>query len=167
MNEKTETDCMLEELLELPPAPMTLQEFLASPARSSWIVGGPVHAYVRKSRRWHKLQTVSCFDIANVRVEDGMQGQGVFTSWHGEVETIARAGGFEALFVESVLNPVVGRLCEKWGYELIERSEPACYMKVFGQLQPPQQTPPTQTDTDLCREDSSCGDWLYHKHKGE
>ena len=80
-----------------------VKDFLDSSLRNTWIEYDGMKVFVRKARHMtpdHKL--VYCFDIANVTVY--MRGVGTFSHWLKEVIELARERGFEAVFVESVIN---------------------------------------------------------------
>jgi GNAT superfamily N-acetyltransferase len=98
---------------------MTLQQFLESDLRNSWISEGYIDVYVRKSRRIIDGQLTPCFDVASVTVQEDQQGKGLFTQFMQriilEIDTM--------IYVESILNPAVERVCESLGFTIVKNFE--------------------------------------------
>ena len=99
-------------------AKMTLQEFLESPLRNSYIYEEHIEVYVRKSKRFIEGETRDFLDIANVTVEEKYRNQGVFTEFLKRASKTGRN-----IFVESILNPALEHICEKQGFTKVSWSE--------------------------------------------
>lgn len=98
---------------------MSLQEFLESSLRNAWIVDGFIDVYVRKSKRIIDGKMVDCFDVASVSVQEDQQGKGLFTDFMRMV--IERMDC--CIYVESILNPAVERICESLGFTVVRNFE--------------------------------------------
>jgi hypothetical protein len=84
-----------------------IRSFLSSKKINEWISFGEMEVYVRKSKRYFpsiKDGFISCFDVANVNVIDGEQGKGKFTSFFDVVIELAQVQGYDAIYIESVIN---------------------------------------------------------------
>jgi GNAT superfamily N-acetyltransferase len=91
-----------------------IQAFLSSGKRNEWISGDKMSVYVRNARHALGGALVHCFDIANIKVDEGWQNTGIFTQWLDYVESSVK--GVDAIYVESILNPILVPFLEKRGY---------------------------------------------------
>lgn len=102
--------------------------FMLSPLKNTWWIYEDFKAYVRKSFRcFNGVSYLNVFDVASVEVTEELRGNGIFTHWLYTMEAEAKKAGFNALHVESLLNPQLAKFLEKRGYILVEPSMPPCY----------------------------------------
>jgi GNAT superfamily N-acetyltransferase len=81
-----------------------LDEFIERPQRNAWLYADHIHVYVRKARRLAPDKSmVATLDVANVEVEDGYRGEGIFTAFLRVASRTAHSHGM-VIFVENVLN---------------------------------------------------------------
>ena len=106
---------------------MTLQEFLDSPLRNTWLYGDGIEIYVRKGI--HAAHPGASLDIANVGVQEALQRRGIFSRWLAEAETLAR-GRFQYVYIENVLNEFLPAFLVKQGYT-VHRGIPDSYVKIL------------------------------------
>lgn len=104
-----------------------LQNFLWSKRSNAWISYEHLNVYVRKAHHFWDGSRKSTLDVANINVPHPYKGRGLFTAWLTQAEIIAREEGFEAVYVESLLNPRLADFLYRRGYTLIEPSSPPCY----------------------------------------
>ena len=106
--------------------------FMLSTIKNTWWLYEDFKAYVRKSfRRFNGVSYLNVFDVASVEVTEGLRGNGIFTHWLTTIEDAAKKAGFDAIYVESLLNPKLAQFLEKRGYTLVEPSMPPCYFLPF------------------------------------
>lgn len=95
-----------------------LLKFLESKLSNVWIYHPDISIYVRKG--FHTLPPFravrNTLDVANISVLEARQKQGIFTEWLGVAEAMAAEHGFDAVYVESVLNPHLASFLTKRGY---------------------------------------------------
>ena len=85
-----------------------IKEFLDGPMRNNWLYADDLEVYVRKSKRLHPAPTLTkgicgCFDIANIKVY--IPGEKTFSKLIEDLKPILIERGFDAIYIESVLNP--------------------------------------------------------------
>lgn len=103
-----------------------LQKFIEGPERAKWLYFKDIAVFVRKSTRIREKGTyLQCFDVANVNVPINHQKQGVFTRFLETAEEMAENGGFDGIFVESVINRGLWSFLDRKGYEIFQKGE--CY----------------------------------------
>lgn len=95
-----------------------LIKFMESHLRNQWIEHPNIRIYVRKAVRHlpgipHVLNVL---DIANVSVIEEMQRKGTFKDWLTEAEEVAVQYEMGAIYIESVLNPILLEFLGKRGY---------------------------------------------------
>lgn len=95
---------------------MTLEEFLASPVRNTWIEEPGINVYVRRS--------IERFDVANIIIAPELRRQGVFKVWLAKVERLAPA---KCVLIENVHNEVLMPFLERMGY--VPHHWPHCWVK--------------------------------------
>jgi hypothetical protein len=102
-----------------------IRAFNSSAARNTWIVHKNIKVYVRKGQR--RLPNTTgfqlTFDVANIEVM-AEKGKGVFTEWLGIAEHQARLLGYDAVFVESILEERLIPFLERRGYKHMPGSIP-------------------------------------------
>jgi N-acetylglutamate synthase and related acetyltransferases len=104
------------------------KEFIASARNNAWLYYDDIEIYVRKSHRCFKRDIIArTFDVANIKVNEQMQGQGIFTHWLTVIEDAARKAGFECVYVESLLNPRLADFLARRGYTQKGGIEPPSY----------------------------------------
>lgn len=75
---------------------------------------------------------VRALDLADIAVDDEHQGQGVFAAALRAVEEAAVVLGAKAVYIESVVNPIVAQAVERRGYTQTADSHPS--MPNYGRL---------------------------------
>lgn len=105
-----------------------LQTFIESSTRNTWLHLPTISVYVRKSKRIHEGRLFACLDIANISVEPDRQQQGVFGNWFKQAELLAQQH-FEAIYVESVINPVMEEFCLRHGFNRCDDNLSRNYIK--------------------------------------
>jgi hypothetical protein len=96
---------------------MNLDEFLRSNLRNSYIRENHMEVYVRKSTRLIKGEWIQFIDVANVTVEWDFRSKGIFT---GFLKSLIFDYEFN-IYVESILNPIVERICLNLGFSRVDR----------------------------------------------
>jgi hypothetical protein len=91
---------------------MNLDEFLRSNLRNSYIEEENIEVYVRKSKRRINGELMDFIDVANVHVDEKFRNRGVFTSF---LKRLISENSFN-IYVESILNSTVERICLKLGF---------------------------------------------------
>ena len=111
----------------------TLEQFLNSPTRNAWIVfkssdGHKLESYVRKGRRYINGKSYDLvLDRANTNLTgakalrqlgDGayMARTGAYREFDQHMLELAKQYGFDAIFVEQVLNPCLPDVLVRYGY---------------------------------------------------
>ncbi|MBH2008940.1 MAG: hypothetical protein I8H71_04475 [Xanthomonadaceae bacterium] len=103
--------------------------FLQNDNRSKWITIGALSVYIRKSLRYYDGKVYKCLDIANVEVEAHNRQQGHFRAWFAEAEAEAKSFGLDAIFIESVMSPVMADFCLRHGFTVRDDGLAPSYIK--------------------------------------
>lgn len=83
-----------------------------------------VRIYVRKSRRFHEGNEVRCIDIASIAIlNDKNRGRGLFTMF---LDRLLKEYPTQSFYVESIVNPVIMIVTEKFGFVTTPLSHPMC-----------------------------------------
>lgn len=93
-----------------------LQAFLNSSLRNTWIKYPNFEVYVRKGYHLLEGKQAITFDVANIHVHEEARGKGIFSTWLDMVETMAHEEGFDAVYVENLLNPLLANFLVRAGY---------------------------------------------------
>ena len=95
-----------------------LQTFCLGRTPNSWITMGDLRVYMRKGvHTLPPLRAVrNTFDIASVEVTSDKRGNGIFTEFLKVAEDLARENGFDAVYVENLLNPRLASFLARRGY---------------------------------------------------
>ena len=103
---------------------------------NQWLHSADMNVYVR--RGYHTLPPLrairNAFDVANVEVIELRRGRGIFTEWLAVAERLASEYGFDAVFVESVLNPRLGEFLIRQGYTKMGPDQCPNYFKYCDHL---------------------------------
>lgn len=105
---------------------MNLTEFIASDCRNMWIEDDNIKVYVRKSTRFIEGEMKPFLDIASVLVDE--QGKGTFTKFMTDAMCTDKN-----LYVESIMNPIVLRICDKLGFTTVIKPDeitPSAYLLI-------------------------------------
>jgi hypothetical protein len=100
-----------------------LEIFLNSNTKVTWLCGDTISVYVRKSLRFIDKSATGqdsfqqCLDISNIQVDEEHQGKGIFKSFMNEI-TVKYS--HMNIYVESILNPIVEKVCLSLGFEHID-----------------------------------------------
>lgn len=108
-----------------------IRAFNRSAMRNSWIQHSDIRVYIRKGQR--RLPTTTGFqvtlDVANIQTK--WHGKGIFTTWLTAAEEEAKKLGFDAVFVESILEERLIPFLERRGYKDMPGSiPPSMYLMV-------------------------------------
>lgn len=104
-----------------------LFKFMESNLRNAWIEYPDMKVYVRKGVHLFADKRHDTFDIANVEVMETSRGNGRFTAWLDMAETMAEEEGFEAIYVENLLNRMLAGFLERRGYTKTGDVQLPCY----------------------------------------
>lgn len=99
-----------------------LEQFMQSKKTIDWICGDTISVYMRKSKRFitddlKENSFQSCLDIANIQVDEEHQGKGIFKSF---IVHVSEKYCDTNLYVESILNPIVEKVCLSLGFDYID-----------------------------------------------
>ena len=107
---------------------VSLEKFIQSKERNTWISNRIFKLYVRNANRYLPDGAVyKSLDIASIDVEK--KGQGVFTSILNIAESLCKIHHVDIIYVESILNPRLIPFLEKRGYVYIETNN-SMYKKI-------------------------------------
>ena len=85
-------------------------------------------AYVRVTKRYIEGEMVKTLEIANVSVDEDLQGRGIFKKFLQIIETLAKK--YERMvYIESVLNDILINKLPSYGYTQLENSNPPSFIK--------------------------------------
>jgi len=103
-----------------------LREFCQG-GRNQWITGPNFDVYVRAG--YHSLNGVVChtLDVANIQVRREDRGQGIGMSILAAAELV---NPWDAVYVESVLNPRLKLRLERDGWIMVRESIPPCFYRM-------------------------------------
>lgn len=103
-----------------------LELFLSSNSNRSWIwddQDSPILSiYVRKAHHLVGGKMYKFLDLASISILEEKQGQGIFT---GFLEKIIKKYPTTNIYVESILNPRVRQICQKFGFQDVGESNMA------------------------------------------
>lgn len=110
-----------------------INSFNLSAARNKWLVHKDIKVYVRKGQR--RLPGTTgfqvTFDVANIEVHPNLRSKGKFTEWLSILEVEAKKNGYDAVFVESILEERLIPFLERRGYQHMPGSiPPSMYLMV-------------------------------------
>lgn len=95
-------------------------EFINSPLRNQWLQFQHIDVYVRKAHRLiEDRQRIDTLDIANIVVEEGHQGKGIFTAFLKDAEDIASEVN-RKVYIESILEPRLITFLNNRGYRYLK-----------------------------------------------
>lgn len=92
-----------------------IDKFLSSNLRNTYVNDKNISIYVRKSKRFIDGNYYDFFDIANISIEEEYQNKHVFTDF---IEKFISKYPFN-IYVESILNPAVTTVLNKFGFKLL------------------------------------------------
>ena len=94
-----------------------LDLFLTYKNRNMWIYddeNNPVLSiYVRKAHHRFNGQMYNFLDLASITIEESRQGGGIFTNF---IKILLDKYPDQNIYVESILNPAVRHICNKFGF---------------------------------------------------
>jgi hypothetical protein len=91
-----------------------LDKFLNSSIRNQYIGDENISIYIRKSKRSIDGKLIDFLDIANISIDEKIQGKKVFTNL---IQTIISKYPNTNIFVESILNPAVETVLNKFSFK--------------------------------------------------
>lgn len=115
----------------------SLEEFITSPMRNVWVTftsskGYTLESYVRKGPRFIDGQKYDkVLDRANTSLKDEevvlrmmdqnehMANTGAYKEFDQLMLSLAKQHEFDAVFIENILNPLLPKVLERWGYTRI------------------------------------------------
>ncbi len=126
----------------------TLEQFLNSPARNAWVVfkssdGHKLESYVRKGRRYIEGRSYDMvLDRANTNLTGAkslrqmvdrayMAGTGAYREFDQHMLQLAKQYGFDAIYVEQVLNPHLPEVLVRYGYTRVSGLHSLSFYKLI------------------------------------
>lgn len=126
----------------------TLEQFLNSPARNAWVMfkssdGHKLESYVRKGPRCLEGKSYDkVLDRANTNLTGAkalrqmvdkayMAGTGAYREFDQHMLQLAKQYGFDAIYVEQVLNPHLPDVLVRYGYTRVEGLYSLSFYKIL------------------------------------
>jgi N-acetylglutamate synthase-like GNAT family acetyltransferase len=99
-----------------------LELFMSYNNRNSWIYDNQdnpiVSIYVRKAYHRVGKEMYHFLDLASISIDESRQGEGIFTNF---LEKLIAKYPSTNIYVESILNPAVRHICQKFGFQDVDK----------------------------------------------
>ena len=108
----------------------TIEKFFNGSEPNVWIQYNNLDVYLRKSKRILDNKFISTIDLANVNSEK--PGSKTFHTFIEYLENLSKKNGYEAIYVENILNDRLVGFFDKLGYKISSSQGPPPSMyKIF------------------------------------
>ena len=98
-----------------------LDLFFSYKGKNAWIYDNKVDPvlsiYVRKAFHRADGQVYEFLDLASINIDKSRQGEGIFTNF---MENLLKKYPSTNIYVESILNPSVRHICNKFGFKNVD-----------------------------------------------
>ena len=107
-----------------------LELFMSYKNRNMWLFDDEddpvVSIYVRKAHHKVGSQVYDFLDLASISIEESRQGEGIFTDF---LRRLLDKYPNQNIYVESILNPAVRHICNKFGFVDVDKDNMALIRK--------------------------------------
>ena len=113
----------------------SLEEFIKSPLRNSYVRYKKIDSYYRKGPkmvngvRYNNVLTRANTQITNKK----FLAKGLYRELDKYTEELAKKYGFDGVFVENIVNPFLSEVLKRYGYEEVQ-VEPGNFPSFFKKL---------------------------------